>query len=199
MDFEEISLTILKLKEKDDKLRAKLVQNGALSNGYNKEMEDVHNSNAEELNRIINLIGFPTLEKVGEEASNAAWLIIQHAIGQPHFMKKCAALMEIEVRNGQADQVKLAYLTDRIAIFEGQPQLYGTQFDWDEHGQMSPVQVDDYDTVNERRKAIGLDPLDEQIKIIRERIRAENQRPPKDFKGRQGEYNEWRKTVGWIE
>ena len=198
MDFEKISQTILRLKEKDVKLRAKLIKNGTLSNGYNQEMEAVHNSNAKELNQIMDTIGFPTSDKVGEEASNAAWLIVQHSIGQPDFMKKCAALMEKEIEDGQADQINFAYLVDRIAVFEGKPQLYGTQFDWDENGEMSPVQVEDYDTMNKRRKAIGLNTLDEQIKVMRERVKAENQRPPKDFGERQREYNAWRKSVGWI-
>jgi hypothetical protein len=198
MDFEKISQTILRLKEKDDKLRAKLIENGTLSNGYNQEMKAIHNSNAKELDRIIDLIGFPTSEKVGEEASNAAWLIIQHSIGQPVFMKRCAALMEIEVENGQADKINFAYLIDRIAIFEGNPQLYGTQFDWDENGELSPSYVDDYTKVNQRRKALGLNTLEEQIKAIRERMKIENQRPPKDFEERKREYDQWRKSVGWI-
>lgn len=198
MDLEKISQTILRLKEKDDKLRAKLIENKTLSNGYNREMKAIHNSNAKRLNRIIDVIGFPTSEKIGEEASNAAWLIIQHSIGQPDFMKKWAALMEIEVKNGQADKINFAYLTDRIAVFEGNPQRYGTQFDWDENGEMSPAKIDEYDKVNERRKAIGLNSLEEQIKVMRERVKTENQRPPKDYEERKREYDEWRKSVGWI-
>ena len=198
MDLEKISQTILRLKEKDDKLRAKLMENETLSNGYNREMKAIHDSNAKRLNRIIDVIGFPTSEKIGEEASNAAWLIIQHSIGQPDFMKKWAALMEIEVKNGQADKINFAYLTDRIAVFEGNPQRYGTQFDWDENGEMSPAKIDEYDKVNERRKAIGLHSLEEQIKVMRERVKTENQRPPKDYEERKREYDEWRKSVGWI-
>ena len=198
MDLEKISQTILRLKEKDDKLRAKLMENKTLSNGYNREMKAIHNSNAKRLNRIIDVIGFPTSEKIGEEASNAAWLIIQHSIGQPDFMKKWAALMAIEVKNGQADKINFAYLTDRVAVFEGNPQRYGTQFDWDENGEMSPAKIDEYDKVNERRKAIGLNSLEEQIKVMRERVKTENQRPPKDYEERKREYDEWRKSVGWI-
>ena len=198
MDLEKISQTILRLKEKDDKLRAKLIENKTLSNGYNREMKAIHNSNAKRLNRIIDVIGFPTSEKIGEEASNAAWLIIQHSIGQPDFIKKWAALMEIEVKNGQADKINFAYLTDRIAVFEGNPQRYGTQFDWDENGEMSPAKIDEYDKVNERRKAIGLNSLEEQIKVMREKVKTENQRPPKDYEERKREYDEWRKSVGWI-
>jgi hypothetical protein len=198
MDFEKISQTILDLKEKDDKLRAKLINSGTLSDGYNQEMQAVHDSNAKELNRIIAIIGFPTSEKVGEEASHAAWLIIQHSIGQPDFMKKCAALMEKEVENEQADQVNFAYLIDRIAVFEDKQQMFGTQFDWDENGEMSLGNIDEYDRVNERRKAIGLNSLDEQVKIMRKRIKTENQRPPKDFEEIKRTYDQWRKAVGWI-
>jgi hypothetical protein len=198
MDFEKISQKILGLKEEDDKIRAKLVKNGALSNGYNQEMKVIHNSNAEELNRIMDLIGFPTAEKVGEKASNAAWFIIQHSIGQPDFMKKCASLMKKEVENRQADQIDFAYLTDRISVLEGKAQIFGTQFDWDEHGEMSPIHIDDYHKVNVRRKALGLKSLHEQTKVMRERTKAENQQPPKNYQERKRAYNEWRKSVGWI-
>lgn len=198
MNLNKISQTILRLKEKDDQFRAKLIENGTLSNGYDREMKAIHNSNAKELSRIMDAIGFPTADKIGEEASSAAWLIIQHSIEQPDFMRKCATRMEKEIESGQADQINFAYLTDRIAVFEGKSQFYGTQFDWDENGEMSPVHVDDHDTVNNRRKAIGLNTLDEQIKVMRERVEAENQRPPKNFGERQREYNAWRKSVGWI-
>jgi hypothetical protein len=198
MDFKKISQAILELKEKDDKLRAELIKNRTLSNGYNQEMEILHNSNAKVLSQIMDKIGFPTSDKVGEEASNAAWLIIQHSIAQPDFMKKSAKLLEKEVENGQADRISLAYLTDRIAVFEGKSQIYGTQFDWDENGEMSPNYVDDYTKVNQRRKALGLNTLEEQTKAIRERIKIDNQRPPKDIEERKRKYDQWRKSVGWI-
>lgn len=198
MDFFKISKKIIELKEKDDKLRAKLIEKRTLSNGYNKEMEALHNENAKELKLIMEKIGFPTFDKVGEEASNAAWLIIQHSIGQPDFMKEAARLLEIAVNENKADPKYLAYLTDRIAVFEGRPQLYGTQFDWDQNGQMSPNKYDDFLKVNERRKAIGLNSIEEQIEIMQKRIKNENQCPPKNFEERNREYEMWRKSVGWI-
>lgn len=45
-------------------------------------MEQLHNRNAKILNDIIEAIGYPTIDKVGKEASEAAWLVIQHSIGQ---------------------------------------------------------------------------------------------------------------------
>jgi hypothetical protein len=46
-----------------------------LSPVYNPEIEKVHRNNAENLREIIGLIGWPTISKVGVEASEAAWLV----------------------------------------------------------------------------------------------------------------------------
>ena len=196
--MDKIAAQIIKLREEDLKLRNRLIQNKQLGNGYNPEMAQLHNQNAEVLNEIIDTIGYPIIAKVGKEASEAAWLVIQHAIGRPDFMKKCVNLLEKEVIANEINPKELAYLTDRIAGFEGKPQLYGTQFDWDENGELSPNYFDDLNKVNERRKSIGLNTIEEQTKIIRKRTKNENQTPPPDFAKRQKEKENWRKSLGWI-
>jgi hypothetical protein len=52
-------------------------------------MEALHKRNAKELGRVIDSIGYPIPDKVDEEASEAALLIIKHSISRPGFMKKC--------------------------------------------------------------------------------------------------------------
>lgn len=198
MNNEKIAEKIIELKNADLELRDKLVQSGQLGNGYNEEMADLHRRNAQLLDEIIDIIGYPTIDKIGKEASEAAWLIIQHSIGEPDFMKKSAELLKEAVSENRADPKGLAYLTDRIAVFEGKPQLYGTQFDWDENGEMNPIQYDDITKVNQRRKVLGLNSLEEQTEIMTERAKNENHRPPKDFEARKREYSEWRKSVGWT-
>lgn len=193
-----IAEKIISLRTKDETLRNEFLEKGTLSDGYNKEMEALHNENAKELSEIIDSIGYPTPDKVGKEASEAAWLVIQHSIGQPDFMKNCARLLENAVNENKANPVNLAYMTDRIAVFEGKPQLYGTQFDWDENGELSPNSIDDLSKVNERRKSIGLNTLEEQTRIMRGRVKSEKQFPPADFEERKREYDEWRKKAGWI-
>jgi len=198
MDYKSIAKKIIDLKKADLVVRDKLLKSGQLSEGYNEEMKELHNRNAKTLNDIIDTIGYPTIDKVGKEANEATWLVIQHSIGQPVFMKKCAILLESAVSENKADPKYLAYLTDRIAVFEGKPQLYGTQFDWDEYGNLSPNLFDHVTKVNERRKAIGLNTLEEQTEIIRKQVKNENQSPPADFEKRKKEIEEWKKTVGWI-
>lgn len=198
MNYEEIATKIIKLKNTDLEFRNKLVQSGQLGEGYNEEMEKLHNRNTKILNEIIDTIGYPTVDKVGKEASEATWLVIQHSIGQPAFMKKCMKLLEIAVRENKANSKNLAFLTDRVAVFENKPQLYGTQFDWDENGELNPNLFDNLTKVNQRRKSIGLNSLEEQTEIIRKQTKNENQSPPTDFGKRKREIDKWKKTVGWI-
>lgn len=197
MDYKRITEKIINLKNADLALRDKLGQNGQLSEGYNEEMKELHDRNAKTLNKIIDAAGYPTIEKVGKEANEAAWLIIQHSIGQPEFMKKCAKQLEIAVNQNKADPKNLAYLIDRIAVFEDKPQLYGTQFDWNENGILNSNKFDSIIKVNERRKSIGLNTLEEQTEIIRKRVQEEKQKPPADFERRKQEIEEWKKSVGW--
>jgi len=198
MDLKNIAEKIIELKNADLKLRARLIKNGQLSEGYNEEMEALHNNNAKILNEIIDKVGYPTSDKVGKEASEAAWLVIQHSIGQPSFMKKCVKLLEKAVEKDKADPINLAYLSDRIAVFEGKPQLYGTQFDWDKNGELMPKPFDNLTEVNDLRRSVGLNTLEEQTQIMREQVKRENQAPPKEFEKRKQKYDEWRKTVGWL-
>lgn len=198
MNYERIAEKIIELKNADLALRDKLVQSGQLNDGYNEEMKDLHNRNTKILNEIIDTIGYPTTDKLGEEASEATWLIIQHSIGQPDFMKKCVKLLEVAVNENKANPKNLAYLIDRVAVFEGKPQLYGTQFDWDENGKLSPHYFDDLTKVNEMRKSIGLNSLEEQTDIIRKQAENENQTPPTDFEKRKVEIEQWKKSVGWT-
>nr|WP_321357243.1 DUF6624 domain-containing protein [uncultured Draconibacterium sp.] len=198
MDYKSIANKLIELKNADLEFRQKLVQSGQLGEGYNKEMEVLHISNAEQLSEIIDTIGYPTIDKVGKEANEASWLIIQHSISRPAFMKKCAQLLKLAVAEKKANSIDLVYLTDRIAVFEEQPQLYGTQFDWDENGVLCPNPFDDLTKVNERRKSLGLNTLEEQTEKIREQAKTENHLPPPDFEKRQQELKDWKRKVGWI-
>ncbi len=184
---------------KDDlAMRDRLLSQGELHEGYHPEMEALHLKHAAELDKMIDEIGYPTINKVGREASDAAWLVIQHSISSPGFMRKCLRLLEQEVSQKKVDPKHLAYLSDRIAVFEGRPQKYGTQYDWDDTGVLSPNHMDDIEQVNQRRADIGLGTIAENTQLIRDRTEREGGRPPSDLAKRNLAYEEWRRKVGWI-
>ena len=76
MDYKSIEEKIIELKNADFILREKLLKSGKLSEGYDEEMKELHDKNAKILNDIIDTIGYPTIDKVGREASEAAYLVI---------------------------------------------------------------------------------------------------------------------------
>src|SRR5436305_9398076 len=86
---------------------------------------------------------------------------------------------------------------DRIAIFEGRPQRLGTQYDWNEQGELAPWTIEDEAGVDERRREVGLPPLAENTRGIREGTTREGEKPPEDWKERHRQFEEWCRKVGW--
>jgi len=179
-----IANELIAMARHDLQVREQLLKAGKLSPGYHPEMEQLHLKNASRLEEIMNTIGYPTRSKVGEEASEAAWLIVQHAISKPALMKKCYTLLS-EAPNDVNPQ-NLAYLHDRICYFEGRPQKFGTQFD-----DRGLYPVEDKAEMIQQRKALHLSAHDEGLIV-------ECKYAGTDLHPHDNEFNLWRKRVGWI-
>jgi hypothetical protein len=100
-------------------------------------MEALHLRNAEALDAMLE-DGWLGASHVGHDGAAAAWRIVQHAISRPAFQRRCIELRRAAVEAREADPSQLAMLVDRVRSFEGRPQLYGTQFDWDDDGRLIP-------------------------------------------------------------
>ena len=183
---------LINMAQEDARVRVELAESGELFDGYAPRMAEVHNRNAHELEIIIDSVGWPGKSSVGADGSAAAWLILQHAIGQPALQRKCLPLLKEALAEGEVEPRHVAMLEDRICFFERRPQPYGTQFDWDENGQMRPWLIDDPDSVDERRQAVGLEPLAIICKDM------ENEKLPQDYHLRQQQMLAWAKSVGWL-
>jgi hypothetical protein len=86
---------------------------------------------------------------------------------------------------------------DRIRFFEGRPQLYGTQFDWNENGEMNPWPIEDAEHVDERRAAAGLNTIAERTQQIREQAAREGDTAPEDRAEHNRKSEAWLREVGW--
>ena len=179
---------------RDLEVRERLASAGSLFNGYHLEMQAVHEENAGGLDDVIAAWGWPTSELVGDEGAEAAWLIAQHAIGLPPFQRKCLRLLKVAVAAGKAPAWQMAMMPDRIRTFEGRPQVFGTSFDWDEDGEISPRPIEDPDGVDQRRAQVGLPPLAEAV--AKHRVAAAEPRPA-DLADRAKRMEEWAHEVGW--
>lgn len=107
------------------------------------------------MKQLIAQHGWPAKSAVGEDGAQAAWLLVQHADSDVAFQKQCLQLLQQAVERGEAERSHLAYLIDRVAVAEGRPQLYGTQFD----DAREPRPIEQPELVDERRAVMGLPPL----------------------------------------
>ncbi len=186
---------LISLAARDLETRERLAADLSLFDGYHPEMQAIHEKNAAIVDEVIKERGWPTCDMAGDDGAEAAWLIVQHAIGRPEFQRRCLKLLEQAASEGSVPLWQPAMLLDRILVFEGQPQVYGTSFDWDEAGLMSPRPIADPALVDRRRAAAGLAPLAEAIASHRRQTAAEPK--PKSFSERQQRMEEWARSVGW--
>ncbi len=121
-----------------------------------KALDEGHTARMKE---ILDQVGWPGYALVGEDGSDAAWVLVQHS-GDLAFQKRCLALLTEAAGRGDAAWRHVAYLTDRVRVGEGKPQVYGTQFK-PEGGRMVPFPIEDEANVNARRREVGLPTLEE--------------------------------------
>lgn len=194
---EQLRQELLAMAAEDQRVRQELVEEGTLFDGYHPRMAAVHSRNAARLLALIDNSGWPSADAVGQDGLDAAFRVVQHAIGTPALQRHCLPLFRELAGLGQVPWPWVALLQDRILFFEGKPQIYGTQFDWDEHGEMSPWQIDHPEQVNERRAALGLGTLEDAVVKVREDLAKENPRPPADLAARRAEMDTWARQTGW--
>lgn len=108
-----------------------------------------------------------TISEYGAEADNDAFLIVQHATEDPEFMREIHTRFERLLPEGEIAPDNYALLTDRLAVMDGQPQPYGSQFECRNGVQslQTPL-VDPEPIVDERRAEVGLPTLAEYRALL---------------------------------
>ena len=126
-------------------------QNQALIDSLTHAMQRVDSINQAAICHILDTRGFVGSDKVGN-ACAVFWLVIQHA--PVELQKKYFPLFEQASQRGDISQECIAMMDDRIAMFEGRPQKYGSQIvDGRLYQLLDPEKVDQW------RHDMGMPPL----------------------------------------
>ena len=106
--------------------------------------------------------GWFTRSRYGPEASTAAFLIVQHS--NPDLWRRFLPVLEPLVATGEIRGLEYAEMFDRLRQSDGEPQYYGTQVGC-RYGTnvWSTGEIQDEAHVDERRAALGIEPLAEQM------------------------------------
>ncbi len=126
--------------------------------------DSLNKINLKVLDSIVSHRGWPKKSEVGRSASVGAFLVIQHQ--ELPVQKKYFPFIEKAVKQQEADKSDLALLTDRIRIFEGKKQIYGSQVITDAKGEFDYKTLVDPSNVNKRRKKMDLPPIEEYLQMF---------------------------------
>ncbi len=195
---DELRRELVAMSTRDSLKRQSLIDSNDVFDGYSTEMEELHRENALRLEQIVVKYGWPGILLVGEDGSEAAWLVAQHAISMPELQRHFLRMIQDAVAREDAPQRHEAYLLDRILFNRDQPQLYGLVFDWNVEGELS-AWIDQDDLADQRRRELGLPSVEEATRQARLEAEREGHRPPEDIDEYHRNRRRWAREVGWIE
>lgn len=180
----------------DTNVRQRLLDEGRLFDGYAQAMETVHRENAQALRKLVEAQSWPDENLVGIDGMRAAWLFAQHTICTPDLQRYFLDRITKAASEGNVPMQQAAMLTDRIRFNEGNAQVYGTVYDWQDDGNLG-CDVDDPVTVDERRRAVGLPPFEQALEDQRRAVAAEGGRPPDNLAAYRRDQLAWANRTGW--
>ena len=128
------------------------------------EMQRVDKLNQEQICKILDSRGFVGSDKVGN-AVGTFWAVIQHS--DINIQKKYLPLFREAAQRGDIAKESVAMMEDRINMFEGKPQRYGSQIEEDEHGNPRLYKLLDESKVDEWRSEMGMEPLKDYLRKMR--------------------------------
>jgi hypothetical protein len=162
---------LLERLEKDQAIRDEMIAKGAFQpeGSLFKRMIALDAKNTSWMRGIVKQYGWPGPELVGKDGTEAAFLLVQHA--EHSFQKEMLPLVTDAYHAHKLSGQNYALLVDRVLVRDGKPQIYGTQAKgvdkWNGH---EPVfdPIEDEANVDRRRAEVGLPPMAEYVKALRE-------------------------------
>ncbi|MFD3511955.1 DUF6624 domain-containing protein [Streptomyces sp. NPDC058657] len=124
-------------------------------------------ANAVVLRRLLHQHGWPGHTLVGEAGATAAWRLALHAEREPDLQHMALRMLTTATEHREATIQQWAHLHDRCNVTAGHPQLYGTQHRFRADGSLELLPVSSPDTLDVRRRSVGLPPVTEVHDALR--------------------------------
>lgn len=145
-----------------DDQRVRSIKN--MSKKHLEIMKFIDKINIIKVKSIIRNYNWPFDTFITKESSKVIFLVIQHSTLD--IQKENLELVKQAVTRDKLSLSNIALLVDRIAIQEGNLQIYGTQVNQDlNSSKWSVFPIKDVDSLDKRRKIMGLPPIAEYLKL----------------------------------
>lgn len=117
---DRVQLELTQYKYANDTVELKIHLNAIF-----KVIRDKDSINQIKVTAILDKYGWLGPEIVGEDGNRTLFMVIQHA--EQVIQEKYLPMMKDAVKNGKAKASSLALLEDRVALTQGNKQIYGSQ------------------------------------------------------------------------
>lgn len=157
--------------EKTDQEARKKCSNGTADEQINcleKIDRSIDTPNTKRLEEIFKKYGFPAVKLVGKDGFQAFLLLLQHSSSDSLSLReKSLKPIEKAFKRGEITPLEYANFTDRLLLHQGKPQIYGSGFETKD-GKLVMNKTKDIKNLDKRRRKIGLPPIAEYVKMLKE-------------------------------
>lgn len=170
---DELRAELLKMREIDQKARAACAEGKAAEQMkcLVETAEKIDVPNMKRLEEIFDEHGFPTAAMIGKDGVEAFLLILQHAPDE-RLRQKLLKPIEKAFKHKEISPSQYAGFVDRLLVRQNKPQIYGSNFDMKD-GKLVMSKTKDLKNLDRRRRKIGLPPIAEYVKMLKEFYKLE--------------------------
>jgi len=167
--YNSVKQLLLEINESDQRYRRQIefieTKYGRESNQLKALLNDMYladSINLIHVDSILKVFGWLGSDKIGSQANLTLFAVIQHS--KLSVQLEYLPLIREAVIKGNAQAKNLAILEDRVAIFQGKMQTYGSQVFWSKlTNKYFILPLADIDNVDKKRAEVGLQPLAEYV------------------------------------
>lgn len=169
---------LLRRVKQDQAIRDEMIKKGVEhpDKSVMARMAAIDADNTAHMKKLVEQYGWPGPELVGEDGTEAAFLLVQHA--EYDLQKQALPLVRQAYLTKKLSGQDYALLLDRVLVKEGKPQVYGTQakpFDQWKGQEPALEPIEDEANLDKRRAEVGLFPIAEYLKLLKSIYFPKNQ------------------------
>jgi hypothetical protein len=173
----ELRAELLRIREADQAERERFGEAMAANDtAYLLRLLRADSARTRRLQEIIARHGWPRVARVGKDAVQGAFLVVQHSPIH-EFQREILPQLEVIAKTGEIPAGEVALLTDRVLVNQGKPQRYGNSFLF-VNGRLVPHPVENMARLDELRASVGLPPIAEYIRLLGDLYKAPVDWPP---------------------
>jgi hypothetical protein len=173
--FDSLSIILKKVLQNDQAVREGFVEffsshpnDTILIASMIHKMNTQDSINQKIVESIFEKYGWLKKNSLFDSAQEAQFMVVQHA--PIEFQLKYLPLVKKAMLAGEVKKGEYAILVDRINMRQGKFQIYGSQINFDQSGNLIIFPILDEPNVDKRRKNVGLPPMRDYVKLFRPQV-----------------------------